>query len=138
MTELRPPPNLHSIMIVNHVKADAKSKSLERYAVTDAGMHDSLKLAELVATEDGEVYADSAYRNRLLSDAQKENNRQKSKIRAQIAHVFGFMSQSMKGFNLRYIGRRRNATAIGLINLIYNLARYEQIVRLKLLPRNAA
>ena len=31
-----------------------------------------------------------------------------------------------------------DAAAIGLINLIYNLARYEQIVRLKLLPRNAA
>ena len=25
----------------------------------------------------------------------------------------------MKGFYLRYIGRRRNAAAIGLINLIY-------------------
>jgi hypothetical protein len=48
------------------------------------------------------------------------------------------MSQSMKGFYLRYIGRRRNAAAIGLINLIYNLARYEQIVRLKLLARVAA
>ena len=34
---------------------------------------------------------------------------------------------------LRSIGRRRNAAAIGLINLIYNLARYELIVRLKLL-----
>ena len=43
------------------------------------------------------------------------------------------MSLSMNGFYLRYIGRR-NATAIGLINL----ARYEQIVRLKLLPRTAA
>lgn len=141
----------------NHVKADAKSKLLERYTVTDASVHDSQKLAELVETEDGEVYADSAYRsaeaeamlaqkqvtshiherayrNRPLSDEQKESNRQKSKIRARIEHVFGFMSQSMKGFYLRYIGRRRNAAAIGLINLIYNLARYEQIVRLKLLP----
>jgi hypothetical protein len=36
------------------------------------------------------------------------------------------------------LGERRNAAAIGLINLIYNLARYEQIVRLKLLPRIAA
>jgi len=44
------------------------------------------------------------------------------------------MSQSMKGFYLRYIGKRRNAAAIGMINLIYNLARYEQIVRLQLLP----
>ena len=73
-----------------------------------------------------------------LTGEQKESNRQKSKIRARIEHVFGYMSQSMKGFYLRYIGRRRNAAAIGLINLIYNLARYEQIVRLKLLPRNAA
>ena len=141
----------------NHVKADAQSKLIERYAVTDASVHDSQKLAELVATVDGAVYADSAYRsaeaeamlaqkqvtshlherayrNRPLSDEQKESNRQKSKVRARIEHIFGFMSQSMKGFYLRYIGRRRNAAAIGLINLIYNLARYEQIVRWKLLP----
>ena len=65
---------------------------------------------------------------------QKESNRQKSKVRARIEHVFGYMSQTMKGFYLRYIGRRRNDAAIGFINLIYNLARYEQIVRLKLLP----
>jgi len=145
----------------NHVKADVKSKLIEGYAVTDASVHDSQKLAELVAATDGAVSADSAYRsveaeamlaekqvtsriherayrNRPLSDAQKESNRQKSKIRARIEHVFGFMSQSMKGFYLRYIGRRRNAAAIGLINLIYNLARYEQIVRLKLLPRITA
>jgi len=121
----------------NHVKAGAKSKWLERYALTDASVHDSQKLAELVATEDGEVYADSAYRNRPLTEEQEESNRQKSKIRARIEHVFGYMSQSMKGFYLRYLGRRRNAAAIGLSNLIYNLARYEQIVRLKLLPRNA-
>ena len=144
----------------NHVKADAKSKLLGRHAVTDASVHDSQKLAQLVATEDGEVYAgrayrsaeaeamlaqkqvtsqihERAYRNRPLTEEQKASNRKKSKIRARIEHVFGFMSQSMKGFYLRYIGRRRNAAAIGLINLIYNLARYEQIVRLKLLPRNA-
>jgi hypothetical protein len=43
----------------------------------------------------------------------------------------------MKGFYFRYIGRRRNGGAIGFINLIYNMARYEQIVRLKLLPLRA-
>ena len=32
----------------NQVNADAKSKLLERYAVTDASMHDSQKLAELL------------------------------------------------------------------------------------------
>ena len=76
---------------------------------------------KLVETEDGQIYADSAYRsaeaeamlaqkqvtshiherayrNRPLTDEQKESNRQKSKIRARIEHVFGYMSQSMKGF----------------------------------------
>ena len=48
-----------------------------------------------------------------------------------IEHIFGYMSQSMKGFYLRAIGRRRNEAAIGLINLIYNLARYEQIARIE-------
>ena len=39
---------------------------------------------------------------------------------------------------LRDIGRRHNAASIVLIALIYSLARYEQIVPLKLLPRIAA
>ena len=55
-----------------------------------------------------------------------------------LGQVFGYMSQSMKGFYLRYIGKRRNAAAIGLINLIYNMARYEQIVRLQLVPLRVA
>ena len=75
-----------------------------------------------------------AYRNRPLTEEQKASNRQKSKIRVRLEHSFGYMSQSMKGFYWRAIGRRRNAAAIGLINLIYNLARFEQIVRLKLGP----
>ena len=56
---------------------------------------------------------EQAYRNRPLTEAQQERNRQKSKIRARIEHVFGCMSQSLKGFYLRCIGRRRNAGAIG-------------------------
>lgn len=145
----------------NHVKADAKSKLIEQYAVTDASVHDSQMLESLMDGTEGEVYADSAYRseeaeamlegkqitsqvherayrNRPLNDEQKQSNRQKSKVRARIEHVFGYMSQTMKGFYLCYIGKRRNAAAIGFINLIYNMARYEQIVRLQLLPLRAA
>jgi hypothetical protein len=44
------------------------------------------------------------------------------------------MSQAMRGFYLRYIGKRRNAAAVGFINPIYNQSRYEQIVRLQLSP----
>jgi hypothetical protein len=35
----------------------------------------------------------------------------------------------MRGFYLRYIGRKRIASAIGMINLVYNLFRYVQIKR---------
>ena len=52
-----------------------------------------------------------------------------------IEHVFGFMTQSTGGLYLRYIGKARNTAAIGLINLIHNLARYEQIVRLDLIRK---
>lgn len=47
-------------------------------------------------------------------------------------HGTASYNEKLLGLNIR------NAGAIGLINLIYNLARCEQIVRLKLLPRNAA
>lgn len=36
-----------------------------------------------------------AYRNRPLTDEQKESNRQKSEIRARVEHVFGYMSHPL-------------------------------------------
>ena len=140
----------------DHVKADAKSKLIEDWKATEASVHDSQVIADLTKKGDGEVYADSAYRSEAieedlagkevasqiherayrgkpLTEEQVENNRCKSRIRVRIEHVFGFMTQSMGGLYLRYIGKVRNTAAIGLINLIYNLARYEQIVRLDLM-----
>jgi len=32
----------------------------------------------------------------------RESNRQKSRLRARIEHVFGYLGQSMKGFYLRF------------------------------------
>ena len=138
----------------------ARSKLIAQYAVTDARGHDSPQLETLVATGAGAVYAASAYRsaaaetrlqekavtspiherayrNRRLPDEQKESHRQKSKIRARSAHLFGYLSQAMKGSYLRASGRRRTTAASGLINLSDNLARDEQIVRLKLIPLRA-
>jgi IS5 family transposase len=74
---------------------------------------------------------EKGYRNRPLTDEQKTSNTKKSKIRARVEHVFGFMEQSMKGFVLKSVGIVRATGIIGLINLTYNLFRYEQIKRLK-------
>jgi len=56
----------------------------------------------------------------------------KSKIRARVEHVFGFMEQSMNGLVLKSVGMVRASGIIGLINLTYNLFRYEQIKRLEI------
>lgn len=145
----------------NHVKADTKSKFVDSYGVSSASVHDSQPLEGLLEEGDRgqELYADSAYtgedqettiekqgmknrvnekgyRNRPLTAEQKADNREKSKTRARVEHVFGFMEQSMNGLCLRSVGIARATGIIGLMNLTYNLFRYEQVVRLNILPLN--
>ncbi len=137
----------------NHINADQKTKIITRYEVTDASVHDSQAIDKLIDESDKEAYADSAYRskeietllkekgcksqihekayrNKPLTPEQKDTNKTKSKIRARIEHIFGFMSNSMKGITNRCIGMKRNRFQIGLMNLTYNLFRYEQLVRI--------
>lgn len=141
----------------NHAKADTKSKIINKYIVTDASVHDSQALEPLLDEKDKgqNLYADSAYtgqnqeetidkhglinkvhekgyRGKPLTDEQKASNKEKSKTRARVEHIFGFMEQSMNGLTLKSVGIKRATGIIGLINLTYNLFRYEQIVRLKL------
>ncbi len=138
----------------NSAKTDSKSKLIKKFTVTDAAIHDSNMMETVFDKSDTNqpCYGDSAYtgpdqrdvmkrynmkdmtcekgsRNNPLTETQKENNREKSKIRARVEHVFGFMEQSMNGLLVRTIGLRRATTAIGLINLTYNLFRYEQLIR---------
>jgi hypothetical protein len=47
-----------------------------------------------------------------------------------VEHVFGFMQNSMKGKFIRSIGLARATLKIGLMNLVYNVCRYEQLARL--------
>ena len=126
---------------------------------TTAEVHDSQILDKILdKEEDGDqpLYADSAYvgekqeeiitakkmsnevcqkgfRNKPLSADEKKKNRMKSKVRSRVEHVFGFMEQSMHGLFLRSIGIKRATGIIGLINLTYNICRYEQIIRLQIL-----
>lgn len=73
------------------------------------------------------------YRNKPLTDEQKESKKEKSKTRARIEHIFGIMEQSMNGLVVRYVGLTSAASIIGSINLTYNLFRYEHVIRLNLL-----
>ncbi|MCP4553178.1 MAG: transposase [Bacteroidetes bacterium] len=76
---------------------------------------------------------EKAYRNKPLTDEQKASNKEKSKTRARVEHVFGFMEQSMNGLTAKSVGIKRATGIIGLINLTYNLFRYEQVTRLNII-----
>jgi len=141
----------------NHAKVDSKSKFINTFLVTDASVHDSQALDNLLDKSDkGQyLYADSAYtgekqekvirkyrlknkvhekgyRGKPLTDKQKAKNKIKSKTRVRVEHVFGFMEQSMNGLVVKSVGIVRATGIIGLINLTYNLFRYEQVERLNL------
>lgn len=126
----------------DHVKVDADSKIITEYAVTSANVHDSQEFTAFLKDTDVVVYADSAYvgqavpeqvraeicekgyRNHPLTEEQKDKNREKSKIRCRIEHVFGYMTGSMHGITFRGIGKSRANFNIGLTNLVYNMCRY--------------
>lgn len=136
----------------DHVKADTKSKLIESYTVTDASVHDSQVVEKLLDESDAgqTLHADSAYsgvpvaevvegkkmisqihekgyRDHPLSEKQKEHNREKSRTRARVEHIFGFMENSMGGCFIRTIGKARARAMIGLMNLTYNVFRALQL-----------
>lgn len=68
-------------------------------------------------------------RNCPLTDEQKATNKEKSKVRVRIEHIFGFMTMSMHGITLRSIGKQRADFNIGFSNLVYNICRTEILSR---------
>lgn len=136
----------------NHSKVCARTKVVLAYGTTSASVHDSKEVTALLTEEDkGEtLYLDAGYagkddeirecgmtpvicgkgyRNRPLTEAQKAGNREKSKIRSRVEHVFGFMEQSMNGLSVRTVGIVRAKANVALTSLVYNICRFCQIVR---------
>ena len=133
----------------NHINVDAKHKLIREYAASPANVHDSASFDDVVSNgaNSKDVYADSAYRsaererelkskgyrshihtkgyrNKPLSKFQETLNTRRSRIRARVEHVFGYMASAMDAKYLRCIGLLRAAGKIGLNNLTYNLNRY--------------
>ena len=138
----------------DHINADEKTKLITKYSVTSAAPHDSTEIKNIIDGTDNKLYADSAYRSKEieefledkncksfvhekgyrgspLTEKQKDSNNIKSKIRARVEHIFGFMTNSMNdALHMKSIGLKRIKSSIGFLNLTYNLFRYEQLVRL--------
>jgi len=138
----------------NHINADVKYKLIRKYKRTSAETHDSQPFPDLLDKKNNSksVWADNAYssvdtedmlkqkhfrsninrkgyRNKSLSEFQIKLNHKKSKIRCRVEHVFGYIENSMKSGLIRCIGANRADGIIGLINLVYNMNRYVQLLR---------
>ena len=141
----------------NHAKVparsaggDAKSKLIDTYQVTDASVHDSQAVDNLLDQKDQELYADSAYvgqedvlekhqvknqihekgyRKNPLTEEQIASNKEKSRIRVRVEHVFGFMENSMGSMFFRKVGIKRAEASVGLMNLTYNMFRKIQLTQ---------
>ena len=143
----------------NHVNVDRMHKLVRRYHVTDAAVHDSQAVADLLTrgnTGSG-VWADAAYRSAeieavlkarkltshihrkgkrgkpLTGQAQK-SNRTKSSVRVRVEHIFGAQANDMGGTLVRTIGLVRAKAKIGMKNLAYNMRRLGQLGRLNPCP----
>jgi transposase, IS5 family len=139
----------------NHISIDRKHKFIRRYAETDASVHDSQKLDEVLdkSNTSKDVWADSAYRsaeieaklkakgyksrihrrgarNHSLCKRQQAANTTRSRVRVRVEHVFGDQENAMGGKFVRTIGIARACAKIGLMNLVYNMRRFMQLERM--------
>jgi transposase, IS5 family len=133
----------------NHISTDVKYKLIREYEVTDASVHDSQVVGDILDSDNSnaDVYADSAYRsatqeeefkqkgyrskmnhkgkrNKPLSEFKKQVNKRRSQVRSRVEHVFGHQATAMGGELMRCIGMVRAKAQIGLRNLVYNMHRF--------------
>lgn len=133
----------------DHISIDVKYGFIRRYSVTDASVHDSQALGSVLDPDNGdhEIWADSAYRsenieagldalgyisqinergyrNHPLSEEQTASNREKSRTRAKVEHVFGRWVMTMGGKLIRCIGIERAKAQLAFKNWLYNIKRY--------------
>lgn len=128
-----------------HIGVDSRSGLAHSAVVSAANVHDKHPLPDLLHGNEQRVYGDSAYasqkaliagkapqakdftnqrvrgRGGEIDEAQRSKNRNKSKIRARVEHVFA-VPKRLWGFNkVRYRGLAKNATraftALALANL---------------------
>ena len=139
-----------------HIGVDSQSGLTHSAVVTAANVHDKHPLPDLLHGQERRVYGDSAYasqkaliggkspkakdftnqrtrRNGIVDEALKAKNRNKSRIRSRVEHVFGVVKRLWGFGKVRYRGLAKNATraftALALANLYLSRQRLMAQVR---------
>ena len=138
----------------NHVNVDRKHKLIRKYKVTDASVHDSQELDNILdpRNDSQDTWADSAYRsdkqearlkekgctshiherayrNKPLTPEQEAANKERSHVRVRVEHVFGHIETAMNGCYVRTIGIARAKAKIGIETMAYNISRFTFLMR---------
>lgn len=139
-----------------HIGVDSQSGLTHSAVVTAANVHDKHPLPDLLHGQEKRVYGDSAYasqkkliagkapeakdftnqrtrRNGIVDEALKAKNRNKSRIRSRVEHVFGVVKRLWGFGKVRYRGLAKNATraftALALANIYLSRSRLMAQVR---------
>ena len=127
-----------------HIGADSRHKLVHSIVATAANVHDGAVLADLLHGKETRVYGDSAYlgkgevireksprarafinrrpyRNRPLTERERETNRRASAVRARAEHIFGTV-KGLFGFKkVRYRGIAKNENRLNVLFALSNL-----------------
>ena len=141
-----------------HIGVDSQSGLVHSAVVTAANVHDKHPLPDLLHGNEQRVYGDSAYASQkelisskapnardftnqrtrraggVVDEVERSKNRNKSKIRARVEHVFGVVKRLWGFAKVRYRGLQKNATraftALALANIYLGRQRLMAQVRL--------
>ena len=128
-----------------HIGVDSQTGLTHSASVSAANLHDKHPLPDLLHGQERRVYGDSAYASQkeliaqkapeakdftnqrtrrkggVIDEVEKSKNRNKSKIRARVEHVFGVVKRLWGFTKVRYRGLQKNATraftALALANI---------------------
>ncbi|MEW8525756.1 MAG: IS5 family transposase [Candidatus Thiodiazotropha endolucinida] len=127
-----------------HIGVDSKTKIIHSVAATPANVHDSQVLEDLLHGDETRIWGDSAYagqsevmlsaapkakdftqakgsRHKPLTEADRLRNRNKSRVRAKVEHVFGIIKRVFGFTKVRYRGLAKNAHALFVLSALTNL-----------------
>lgn len=127
-----------------HVGTDTRRGLVRRVIVTDASVHDSQVMDELVNGEEEAVYGDKAYssehkkqeyeargvkwrvnlrgnRGHKLSEEEQASNHQRSQVRAKVEHAFLVVKHLWRYQKVRYKGLYKNAAQVYSLFALANL-----------------
>ena len=140
-----------------HIGVDSRSGLAHSAVVTAANVHDKHPLPDLLHGNERRVYGDSAYasqkaligskaplardftnervrRDGEVDEAKRAKNRNKSKVRARVEHVFAVVKRLWGFTKVRYRGIYKNTVRAFAMFALANLYR----VRRRLMPRGAS